>query len=447
MFNVKNGIMATVKFRLVGKNETSNIYIRILNGRKLDIQSKTDLLINPKDWQVKNNLPKQTTSENKNLSEKLQDLKSYILKKFNSANSQGIQINKGWLEHNVNVFLGRLSDNKIETDTLYWINHIIDNSHKIKNAKGTKGLSYNRLKAYRGLKVNFTDYQKPRKLKIKNLTSKEFTDFYDWLIDKEKHEDSTATKKATDLQAVVRYAEKKGVEVSKDFKDIKFDKVATYDDDMDVITLSLSDIEKIENLQLTNEALINARKWIILGIFTGQRGTALTTRLVKENFESTKDGLKISFKQIKGNKKVSIPVLPKTKEILDSGLPYKISTQKLNKHIETICKKAELNEMVLGKKVDPITKRNVKKLRPKYNYIRTHTFRRTFATLHYNRIPTSVIMKVTGHSKESNLRTYINQNNDEHIDIFNDYYKMLEEKKLAKENPTMLVVKNASSQN
>lgn len=439
--------MATVKFRLVGKNETSNIYIRILNGRKLDIQSKTDLLINPKDWQVKNNLPKQTTSENKNLSEKLQDLKSYILKKFNSANSQGIEINKGWLEHNVNVFLGRVSDNKIETDTLYWINYIIDNSHKIKNAKGTKGLSYNRLKAYKGLIVSFTEYQTPRKLNIKNLTKKEFEKFYDWLIDEKEYADSTATKKATDLQAVVRYAESKEVEISKDFKSVKFDKVATYDDDMDVITLSLLDIEKIENLTLTNEALINARKWLILACFTGQRGTALTTRLVKENFENTKDGLKISFKQIKGNKKVSIPVLPKVKDILESGLPYKISTQKLNKHIKTICKDAEVNEMILGNKVDPKTKRNVKKLRPKYAYIGTHSGRRTFATLHYNKIPTSLIMRVTGHSKEVNLRTYINQNNDDHLEIFNDYYKLLEEKKLAKENPTMLVVKNASSQN
>jgi integrase len=115
--------------------------------------------------------------------------------------------------------------------------------------------------------------------------------------------------------------------------------------------------------------------------------------------------------------------LPKTKEILESGLPYKISTQKLNKHIKTICKEAGVDDMILGNKVNSTTKRNVKKLRPKYEYIGTHTGRRTFATLHYNKIPTSVIMKVTGHSRESNLITYINQSTDEHLDVFNDYYK------------------------
>jgi integrase len=439
--------MATVKFRLVGKNDTSNIYIRILNGRKLDIQAKTDLFINSKDWQIKNNLPKQSTSSNKILTTNLLLLKANILERFNTANSKGIETNKEWLKHNVEVFFERISDDKIESGTLYWINHIIENSHKIKNAKGTKGLSYNRLKAYKGLVVNFTEFQKHRNLKIKNLSKREFQKYYDWLIDVKKYADSTATKKATDLQAVVRYAKSKDVAIASDFENVQFDKVATYDDDMDVITLSLLDVEKLEKLELTNEALINARKWLILACFTGQRGTALTTRIVKENFINTSDGLKISLTQIKGNKKISIPVLPKTKEILESGLPYKISTQKLNKHIKTICKEAEVDEMILGNKVNPTTKRNVKKLRPKYEYIGTHTGRRTFATLHYNKIPTSVIMKVTGHSRESNLITYINQSTDEHLDVFNDYYKLLEERKQAKENPTMLVVKNASSQN
>ena len=75
--------MATVKFRLVGKNDTSNIYIRVLDGRKLDIQAKTDLFINSKEWQIKTNLPKQSTATNKNLTTDLLKLKAFILDKFN----------------------------------------------------------------------------------------------------------------------------------------------------------------------------------------------------------------------------------------------------------------------------------------------------------------------------------------------------------------------------
>ncbi len=87
--------------------------------------------------------------------------------------------------------------------------------------------------------------------------------------------------------------------------------------------------------------------------------------------------------------------------------------------------------MVMGKKVDSVTKRNVKKLRPKYEYIGTHTGRRTFATLHYNKIPLGDIRRVTGHSSEATLMIYINQSDDQHVDVFNDYYRLLEDKKQA----------------
>lgn len=420
--------MANIKFRLVGRNNIKSIYVRVMVGRNVDIQTKTELLIDSNDWQTKNNLPKQTTSGNKLLTVELSKLSTKILEDFNAANSNGVEVSKDWLKHKVDVFYNRVSENKTETNVLYWIAYIIENSHKIKNAKGAKGLSYNRLKAYRGLVVNFKEYIQHDSLKIENLTKIEFNKFYDWLIDVKKYSDSTATKKATDLQAVVRYAKSKEVKIANDFHLVKFDKVATYDEDMDVITLSLIDIEKIENLELANESLINARKWLILACFTGQRGTALTTRVIAENFINTSKGLMISIKQIKGNKKVLIPVLPRVKEILEIGLPYKISTQQLNLHIKTICKGAKIDEMIMGNKIDSVAKRNVKKLRPKYEYIGTHTGRRTFATLHYNKIPLGDIRKVTGHSKESTIMAYINQSDDQHVVAFNDYYSLLEKK-------------------
>ena len=51
----------------------------------------------------------------------------------------------------------------------------------------------------------------------------------------------------------------------------------------------------------------------------------------------------IELKQQKTYKRVTIPVLEKTKEIIKDGLPYKISIQKFNKHIKEICRIAEIN--------------------------------------------------------------------------------------------------------
>ena len=106
------------------------------------------------------------------------------------------------------------------------------------------------------------------------------------------------------------------IEISKDFNSIKFQKVETYDDDMDVITLTENEIERIHNLDLQKEALINARKWLILSIFTGQRGTTLVERINQKNFHPFGNEYKIELKQIKGNKKVYIPVLPPVKKYL-----------------------------------------------------------------------------------------------------------------------------------
>ena len=241
----------------------------------------------------------------------------------------------------------------------------------------------------------------------------------------------------TDLQKVVRVASNE-IEISKDFNSVKFQKVETYDDDMDVITLTENEIERIHNVDLQKEALINARKWLILSIYTGQRGTTLVERINQKNFHSSGNEYKIELKQIKGNKKIYIPVLPPVKKIFEEGLPYKISTQKLNQYIKTICKLAEINEMVMGNKRNKETNRNEKKLRPKYKYISTHTGRRTFATIHYNKIPTPIIMRVTGHKKESTFLQYINQNNDDHLDTFINYYKTKELKQ--RKEPILKVV-------
>ncbi|MFY9243928.1 MAG: phage integrase SAM-like domain-containing protein [Polaribacter sp.] len=430
--------MATIKFEVLSNSQTAPIYLRLSVKRGITPRTKTGLFINSKDWSTDTKLPKQTKSTNKNITTDLIKLKVFILDKLNQSVIKNDTINKQWLEHYIDVFFNRIDENKTQTKVTYWIDYIIKNASLMENTKGGYGLSKSRVKAYNSLLKRFTEYQNNKTINIKDLDKNGFNDFKIWLFDIKKYSPSSAIKLLTDLQKVVRVASE-FTTIAENFHSIKFKKVSTYDDDMNVITLSLNEIHRIKDLTITNESLINARKWLILACFTGQRGGALLDRIKKENFHFYGKDLIITIKQKKVNQNITIPVLPPVKEIYEQGLPYKISTQKLNKHIKTICELAEINELVMGKKRNKETNRNEKKLRLKFEYISTHTGRRTFATLHYNKIPTPIIMRVTGHKKESTFLEYINQNNDDHLDKFLDFYKT---KELKERKETVLNVVN-----
>ncbi len=436
--------MATAKFEVLSNSINAPIYLRLSIKRGLTPRAKTGLIIDSKNWSKETKLPKQTTGANKNLKTNLIKLQVYILEKYNVAYQNNINIDKQWLEHYIDVYFERIDENKTQTKVTYWINYIIKNSHLMPNSKGGYGLSKNRIKTYNSLLNRFTDYQSNKTINIKDLNKNAFNDFKKWLFEKEDYSPSTATKFLTDLQKVVRVASEY-TPTAENFNSIKFKKVQTYDDDMNVITLTEQELNRIQNLDIKSEALLNARKYLILACYTGQRGEALLSRVIKENFIKYGNDYIIRIKQKKVNQTITIPVAPQVKTIYETGLPYKISIQKLNKHIKTICKDAEINELVMGKKRNKETNRNEKKLRPKYEYISSHTGRRTFATLHYTKIPTPLIMKVTGHKKESTFLEYINQNQDDHVDILLDYYKT---KELKERKETVLnIVNNASNQN
>ena len=55
----------------------------------------------------------------------------------------------------------------------------------------------------------------------------------------------------------------------------------------------------------------------------------------------------------------------------------------------------------------------------------THSCRRSFATNYYKRIPTTVIMGMTGHVKESTFLQYINKSKDkdENAKLFFEVFK------------------------
>ena len=96
----------------------------------------------------------------------------------------------------------------------------------------------------------------------------------------------------------------------------------------------------------------------------------------------------------------------------------RISDQKYNDYLKEVCKIAKLDQKVKGKKQiniskDPLERkvRRVEGMYPKYELVTSHIGRRSFATNHYGKIPTSYLIYVTGHSSEEMFLNYIGKSN------------------------------------
>ncbi len=185
-------------------------------------------------------------------------------------------------------------------------------------------------------------------------------------------------------------------------------------------TLSLEELELISTAKMESAAQDNARKWLLLGCEIGQRASDLL-KLTPENLRYKGNRIYFDIEQQKTGNFVTVGIFePHVIDIVANNFPYPISRQKLNKHIKDVCQLAKIEEMVKGSKYDKKTADKKLGLYPKYDLITSHTFRRSFATNYYKKIPTSILIGITGHSKASMFLEYINQreDKDENANLF-----------------------------
>jgi|SRR5690554_817462 len=452
--------MATIKFLLQSNTDNAPIYLRLSLNRSKSLKRKTGLYINPSNWSLATGLPKQNNPSNKNLSTELLGLSNDIIKKLNDANTEGIETNGDWLQDAIDLHFNRITVNKQSELLTDAIQDIIDNADIRINAKKELGLSKSRINAYKSLKTKIIDFQDKKRIKVKEVNVKFAKDFLKHLLTTKGYQKSTALKLIADLKTVCYDADINGIETSKEIKSIK--NVKTPNEN--IIYLNYSELEQIEKTVLVSEALQNARKWLLLGCNLGQRVSDLL-EINENNFVTLKGGLNvIELTQKKTGKKVTIPILEKTKEILETGLPYKISSQKFNKHIKEICKIAEINEMIIGNKKTMLDnegneipkdengkyitkgiKRTITGTYPKYELLGSHVCRRSFASNLYGTLPTALIMRITAHSSEKMLLNYIGKESSDYAQQIADFYTLQAQKE--KKETTLNVVKEAANQN
>ena len=431
--------MATINFILQGKSGMSNITVRFLISKKTDLKRKTGLTIDSKDWSTPKRQPLPNDENLKLLSSKLDNLKAHLKIAYNNAVSNGIELTGDWLQLQIDIFNKKVPIVELDLLTNY-IQKYIDEAPYKQNQKKQIGLSNGRIQNLKLFKATIKRYEaelpKGKSILIKDINLQFVEKFKIWLFAK-GYSVNYVGKNIANLRTICIDASKNDIETSVQIKNIKG--VSETKEPEDIVFLSEQEQEAIKKTPLIREALINARKWLLLGCQIGQRGGDLLN-ITAKNIKDI-NGIKIiELKQQKTGKLVAIPLLPEALEIIENGLPYKISLAHFNEYIKDVCKEAELFTPTKGRKKLKQGKPTVKGVYPKHEIVSSHVCRRSFATYFYGRIPTPVLMNITAHGSERMFRFYIGKTSYDNAYQMLEYFSKLIPKTITP--PEMKVLRN-----
>lgn len=399
--------MASIYLLLQSKKSPAVIYIRLRDGRTLDIKAKTNYHIDPINWDDAEQRPTKKALKDihiANLDTDLATLKNDLLKEYNR--SKGVKVvDAQWLKD----FVNPPQEQEKHPDKLV---DYIDTFIEFKKAD-VKSSTITKCNVIKHLLMRYQEYTKSV-LYIRDIDAKFKMDFEKYCISV-GYAPNTTARNIRFIKTFCRHAKANGVETHYQLDSIKakYHKVDNiYLDEKEILA-----IEKIESKKLT-DGLENARDWLLISCYCGQRVSDFL-RFDKSmiRYEKNKAGeLKplIEFTQVKTDKIMTIPLHSKIIEIMkkyDGNFPRKISDQRYNEHIKKVCEAAEINQPTHGTLFDHKLKEKVTKDYPKHLMVSSHIGRRSFATNNYGKIPTSFLMYITGHTTEAMFLTYIGKSN------------------------------------
>jgi len=186
---------------------------------------------------------------------------------------------------------------------------------------------------------------------------------------------------------------------------IDLDDFKILDEETDAIYLTYEEVGQIYNTDLTAiPYLVEYRDLFVLACLTGLRFSDFSTLRP----EDLRKGM-LYKKQNKSDHWVVIPLRKEAKEIFTLQFREKIpqlTNEEFNRHIKKIGKLAGLTHKI--KFSYKKGNKDVEVCKPKYDWITTHTARRSFCTNEFLAgTPVKLIMKISGHKTEKDFYKYI----------------------------------------
>lgn len=398
--------MGNVNFQYRSKKDVANIEIRFTfkdsNNKFRSYYTRTNIEVSKEFWnEYKSNTrfrDVEKANRKTEIDKHLQEIEKFILDQYQQeANT----IQKDWLKDVVSNFYKPKNDTAISDNLLQFFDfYLSKKKHEI-----TAG-TLRKWNVVRNKLENFENSQQ-QTFKVKDVNKTFLDAFIDW-SKKLHYDNSVINGNFKDIRTVCREAQLYNIEISNDLYLLKTNLKNT---PTDKIYLSEKELKRISNLKNLPDHLDNARDWLVISCYTGQRISDFK-RFTPDMIRKQGNGLFIDIKQQKTGKDVTIPLLPTVEKILNKRngeYPRTISDQRYNDYIKEVCKLANINEMVKGKiaQVTEVGVRKVSDVYEKWQLITSHVGRRSFATNYYGKLPTSFIKDITGHGSEAMLLKYI----------------------------------------
>ena len=394
------------------QGELATIYLRLKQGRQIDLTVKAGIQIRPEHFNNKTGkIRHKADFKDKSVMDKrLRDLKNHVQDELIKLT---FPPDKTWLVNTIETFHNPLSAKGEEPVTLFtFIRDFIDKAPTRITPKTGNPVCYKQIREYERTFHYLKGYaeKKDTTVDFKDITLDFYHSFMEYMQEL-KLAKNTIGKKIQTLKIFLNAATDQGINTNNQYKSHRFTAVS---EETESIYLDETELQILYELDLSeNPRLDRVRDLFMIGCWTGLRYSDWD-KVKPQNIE---DGF-LELKQSKTGGAVVIPVHPTVSEIIEKykgELPKVLSNQKFNDYLKEVARKAKLREKVHKS----ITRGGVKvsTTHVKADLVTTHTGRRSFATNLYKAgLPTLTIMQITGHRTEQAFLKYIRVTPREHAE-------------------------------
>lgn len=406
--------MATINFLYRSTKAEANLVLRLLfrhHGIDNVLAVSTKFPVTKIYWTKQHTIKKPKEMEIVNrqheVALELNKIEKHVLTAFNAAYID--VVDKHWLQNQVELYYNPpIESEQLPTDLVGYFEKYLEFKKSDLTPNTNKKINVIKQLLIRyvgesGKPLNLTDVDLNFKLSFEKYCAGKL------------YATNTVSTALKFIKTVCNHANSVGLSISPQLGKIKIKHTA-----VENIFLTFDELNKIENTDNNKftASLQNARDWLIISCYTGQRISDFM-KFTSKNIRVEQGKSLLEFTQVKTKKKMTIAMHPKVLEVLNKRkgkFPTAISDQKYNNYIKKVCQIAGIDEVVNGSKKTE-TAENSKIFRkekgdfPKWELVTSHIGRRSFASNFYGIIPTSYLTYQTGHSTETMFLNYIGKSN------------------------------------